>query len=75
MTSEMILSIGSLIVAIANAIAIVLTSVRNMHKVEEIHRATNSMKDQLVAATAKGSLAEGMAQGRADVLAEQKERS
>jgi hypothetical protein len=38
-----------------------LVKVRN--QVEEVHVATNSMKDQLVATTAVASKAEGMAEG------------
>ena len=38
-------------------------SFRNGRKIEQVHVATNSMKDALVAATAKASLAEGMAAG------------
>lgn len=33
-------------------------------KMEEIHASTNGMKDELVASTAKASLAEGRASGR-----------
>ena len=32
---------------------------RNEEKIEQVHKATNSMKDALVAATAKASFAEG----------------
>lgn len=49
--------------------AVVVDAASNILKVE---KATNSMKDALVAATAKASLAEGRAEGRE--MAETKER-
>jgi hypothetical protein len=74
MSPELLIAIGSLIVASANAIAIVLGAMK-LHStaanIQKIEIATNSMKDQLVSATAKGSLAQGIAQGRADLTAEQ----
>ena len=39
-------------------------------KVEEIHKATNSMKDELVKATSEAATAIGEAKGRADQKAE-----
>jgi hypothetical protein len=38
-------------------------SVANAHKIEEVHLATNSMKDELVALTRKDARAEGRAEG------------
>jgi len=40
-------------------------SIRNARKIEEVHKATNSMKDELVALTRKDGIAEGIAQEKA----------
>ena len=48
------------------AFAVALTawsSMRNGRKIEEVHKATNSMKDELVAATRSESHAAGVAEG------------
>lgn len=69
------LALGQLIVQIASGFAIVWGALKlneNSRDIKEVKHATNSMKDELVAATAKGSLAEGVAQGRAEVTAERK---
>lgn len=50
---------------------VVSSAAENILKVE---KATNSMKDALVAATAKASLAEGKEQGRETAMIEEKER-
>jgi hypothetical protein len=42
------------------AIGGLIVSVLNRRKIETVHRATNSMKDELVALTAKSSHAEGV---------------
>lgn len=42
--------------------------------VATVEKATNSMKDALVASTAKASHAEGMVEGRAEGIASQKEK-
>jgi len=52
--------------ATLTAFAGLLVSLRNSRKIEDIHVATNSMKDALVAATAKASKAEGRAEGVAE---------
>lgn len=39
-------------------------SLRNSHKIEAVHEATNSKMDQLLTLTAKASKAEGIAQQR-----------
>lgn len=41
-------------------------------KIEQVHIATNSMKDALVAETARSKMAEGEKKGRADQAAETK---
>lgn len=57
----LIVSIPSTIVAFAN----IWLQFRNGRKVEEIHKATNSMKDELVAATRAAALLTGAAEERA----------
>jgi hypothetical protein len=56
------------IIGVVNAVKLTRTSAN----IQKIETATNSMKDALVAATAKGSHAEGVVQGRAEVTAEKK---
>lgn len=62
---------GTLISAVASSIAVVLTamnrstSLTNTKKIEEVHIATNGMKNELVATTAKASYAEGLLEGKA----------
>jgi hypothetical protein len=41
------------------ALLAAVTSVRNGRKIDEVHKATNSMKDELVAATQKEAFAAG----------------
>jgi hypothetical protein len=68
----LLLSAGaSMLSAVAGSIGIIISS-RNGRKldstisnVSKIEIATNSMKDALVASTAKASYAEGVAEGRA----------
>ncbi len=50
--ATLITAIGSLVIGI-----------RNTRKIELVHKATNSMKDELVRSTAKASEAEGHAAG------------
>jgi len=47
------------IMTAAAAIGSCVLSWRNSRKIEEVHKSTNSMKDELVAVTAKSSKAEG----------------
>jgi hypothetical protein len=54
--------IAQLITAIVLALNF-MQSWRNGRKIEEVHRATNSMKDALVASTAKESYAAGLKEG------------
>ena len=51
------------------AIGALIVSLRNGIKVEEVHKATNSMKDALVAVTRSDALQEGHAAGVAEVKA------
>ncbi len=44
----------------AAAVGSLLASLRNARKIETVHKATNSMKDELVELTAKSSKAEGV---------------
>ena len=41
------------------ALLAAITSLRNGRKIDEVHKATNSMKDELVAATQKEAFAAG----------------
>lgn len=67
-TAQIIVAIGTLITAITAA-AISLANAFRLTKVAEnvqtIEKATNSMKDALVAATARASFGEGEAKGLA----------
>ena len=54
--AQIITSIATLIAACGA----ILIGWWNAAKIEEVHKATNSMKDELVAATAKSSKAEGI---------------
>lgn len=67
--AQIITSLGTLVAALASALTL-LQSIRNGNKatrieanVLTIEKATNSMKDALVTATGKASLAEGTAAG------------
>ena len=48
------------------AIATLVVAIRTGRKVEQVHIATNSMKDALVAKTEKEALARGIKQGTAE---------
>ena len=48
------------------ALGTLIVQIRSIKKVEEIHKATNSMKDALVAATEKEALARGKKEGAID---------
>ncbi len=54
---------AQVITAIA-AVAAVMVSIYNAFRIQQVHKATNSMKDELVAVTRKDALAEGLKQGR-----------
>ena len=60
--TQLLLALGFFLNALGT-IAGAIQSFRNGGKIEQIHKATNSMKDALVASTARASLAEGMAAG------------
>ena len=70
MTPELIISLASLVVAIANAVGIVLAAIKAFQKIGETHDLVNSKMSQLIEATKTGAHAEGLVQGRADVAAE-----
>ena len=57
--------IGSVAPTLLAAAALV-ASLRNAKKIEEVHLATNSMKDALVASTDQASRAEGELKGAQD---------
>ena len=71
-------TIGLVLVAVLNAVTAFLayrthqTTLDTNRNVKIVETATNSMKDQLVASTAKASLAEGELKGRADKTREEK---
>jgi hypothetical protein len=44
----------------------VFVSLRNSRKIEQVHQATNSKMDELLALTAKSSRAEGVAEQKAN---------
>lgn len=67
-TAQIILAIATLVTAVAAATVSLVNTFRIgrvAKNVEKIEIATNSMKDQLVVATAKASHAEGTAEGLA----------
>lgn len=66
--AQIIVALATLITSLTAAIV----GLRNSTKIDVIHTATNSMKDQLVAVTAASSKAEGNLEGRAELKAEQK---
>ena len=76
-----ITAIGSLIAAAASSAAVLIGawSARKLipviDQVQKIEISTNSMKDALVTATAKAEHAAGMVAGRAEAVAEQKEKA
>lgn len=72
-TAQIIVAYATLVTAISAAIVSLVNTYRIgrvAKNVQVIETATNSMKDQLVAATAKASLAEGTAAGLAAGRAE-----
>ena len=67
---------GSFVAALSSAAAVVIGAINTrkvngmVANVQKIELATNSMKDQLVAATASAEHARGKVEGRADLKAE-----
>ena len=55
--------VSQLITALA-AVGALAFSMWNTRKIKEVHDATNSMKDELVAVTRTAALAEGLKQGQ-----------
>ncbi len=69
--------IAQIITSIATLLGVAGTiyiGVRNSNKIDVIHEATNSMKDELVTVTKSASRAEGNLEGRAELKREQKPR-
>ncbi len=62
------------IAALLGVCGTLFISLRNSRKIEQVHIATNGMKDHLVAVTAAASKAEGNLEGRAELKQEQKDR-
>lgn len=60
--TDYITPVAQLITALV-ALAAFLQSSRNGRKIEEVHKATNSMKDELVKTTATANFAAGAKQG------------
>jgi hypothetical protein len=52
--------------ATLGAIGAIIIGIRTTRKIELVHKATNSMKDALVAVTEKEALARGKKEGRAE---------
>lgn len=75
MTGKEIAEIIGQLAIFVTAIASLIASIRNSRKIEQVHVATNSMKDELVAVTKKASKAEGVSeekeaqQNREDITA------
>lgn len=76
-----ITALGSLLAAMSSAAAVVLGALNARRllpiaeQVQKIEVATNSMKDRLIEATAKSEHAAGVVVGRAEVVAEQKDKA
>ncbi len=66
MSDPVIVSLIASIPPTLAAVAALIVSMRNGRKVEEVHKATNSMKDALVAAA--------LIQGHAEGVKEERER-
>lgn len=78
--AQIIIAVATLVTAIGALVTGVVNAMRITHvsgNVQKIELATNSMKDQLVASTAKASMAEGTAvglkQGRDEHLSDKDE--
>lgn len=62
-SDAVLIALVSSIPVTVTSIAALIIAIKNTHKVEEIHKATNSMKDALVLSTEKEALARGIKQG------------
>ncbi len=71
MTGGEIAQIITSLATLVAAVGALLVGWRNSARIEAVHVATNSMKDELVDLTAKSSKAEGNLAGRAELIAEQ----
>jgi hypothetical protein len=60
--SSIITAIASLISAVGSAAA-VLMAIKNGRRIDEVHTATNGMKEELVKVTGEKKFAEGVKQG------------
>lgn len=60
--AAVISSVSSLVAAIGSSVAVVM-SARNGRKIEQVHLATNSMKDELVKVTGEAEYAKGLKHG------------
>lgn len=74
--TDLVVALSPIVAAVASTVALIigmlntsrLASVRAA--TEEIHKSTNSMKDQLIAVTAEKEHAAGVAVGRQEVINE-----
>lgn len=67
--AQVIVAMATLVTALTAAVVGIVNALRINRvaaNVQVIEKATNSMKDQLVATTAKASHAEGLAEGKAE---------
>ncbi len=67
MTGGEIAQIITSVATLAGVVGSILLGWHNSRGIKEVHDATNSMKDELVAVTAKASRAEGLKEGRDEV--------
>lgn len=77
MTLEQVTSLIFAFGTLATGLGTILNYIQsrqNSVTLDIVHKATNGMKDALVASTAKASRGEGEAQGRADEKREQADR-
>ena len=71
--APIIAAIASLVAACGSSLALVM-GIWNGRKIKEIHTATNGMKAELVKVTGDAKFAEGVKEGHAEGVAEERAR-
>lgn len=73
-TTNLIVAIITALTGLVTSLATLIVSLHNTRKIQEVHTATNSMKDELVKTTREKSLLEGHEAGRIAGVADEKAR-